>query len=254
VLTRKEIDKLTETAKGIGAKGLAWIRLTDEGVSSSFGKFVSEDVMNEILKKAEAEKGDVILIVADKKSTALSVLGHLRNETARKLDIIPDRYNFLWITEFPFFEYDEESGQYVAMHHPFTSPMDECLEYLETDKSKVKAKAYDLVLNGIELSSGSIRITDPELQSRIFSLLGLSKEEAQAKFGYLLDAFRYGAPPHGGMGIGFDRLLMQMLKAESLRDVVAYPKLKDGTEPMTDCPAVVDENQLKELGLKIDLS
>ena len=132
--------------------------------------------------------------------------------------------------------------------------MDECLEYLETDKSKVKAKAYDLVLNGIELSSGSIRITDPELQSRIFSLLGLSKEEAQAKFGYLLDAFRYGAPPHGGMGIGFDRLLMQMLKAESLRDVVAYPKLKDGTEPMTDCPAVVDENQLKELGLKIDLS
>ena len=254
VLTRKEIDKLTETAKGIGAKGLAWIRLTDEGVSSSFGKFVSEDVMNEILKKAEAEKGDVILIVADKKSTALSVLGHLRNETARKLDIIPDRYNFLWITEFPFFEYDEESGQYVAMHHPFTSPLDECLEYLETDKSKVKAKAYDLVLNGIELSSGSIRITDPELQSRIFSLLGLSKEEAQAKFGYLLDAFRYGAPPHGGMGIGFDRLLMQMLKAESLRDVVAYPKLKDGTEPMTDCPAVVDENQLKELGLKIDLS
>lgn len=253
-LTRKEIDKLTETAKGIGAKGLAWIRLTDEGIASSFGKFISEDTMNAILARSQAEKGDVILIVADKKSTALSVLGYLRNETAKKLELITDAYNFLWITEFPFFDFDEETQQYVAMHHPFTSPMDESLPYLETDKARVKAKAYDLVLNGIELSSGSIRITNPELQSRIFSLLGLSNEEAQAKFGYLLDAFKYGAPPHGGMGIGFDRLLMQMLRVESLRDVVAYPKLKDGTEPMTDCPATVDEKQLKELGLRIDLS
>lgn len=253
-LTRKEIDKLTETAKGIGAKGLAWIRLTDEGIASSFGKLISEDTMNAILACSQAEKGDVILIVADKKSTALSVLGYLRNETAKKLELITDAYNFLWITEFPFFDFDEETQQYVAMHHPFTSPMDESLPYLETDKARVKAKAYDLVLNGIELSSGSIRITNPELQSRIFSLLGLSNEEAQAKFGYLLDAFKYGAPPHGGMGIGFDRLLMQMLRVESLRDVVAYPKLKDGTEPMTDCPATVDEKQLKELGLRIDLS
>lgn len=253
-LTRKEIDKLTETAKGIGAKGLAWIRLTDEGIASSFGKLISEDTMNAILARSQAEKGDVILIVADKKSTALSVLGYLRNETAKKLELITDAYNFLWITEFPFFDFDEETQQYVAMHHPFTSPMDESLPYLETDKARVKAKAYDLVLNGIELSSGSIRITNPELQSRIFSLLGLSNEEAQAKFGYLLDAFKYGAPPHGGMGIGFDRLLMQMLRVESLRDVVAYPKLKDGTEPMTDCPATVDEKQLKELGLRIDLS
>lgn len=253
-LTRKEIDKLTETAKGIGAKGLAWIRLTDEGIASSFGKLISEDTMNAILARSQAEKGDVILIVADKKSTALSVLGYLRNETAKKLELITDAYNFLWITEFPFFDFDEETQQYVAMHHPFTSPMDESLPYLETDKARVKAKAYDLVLNGIELSSGSIRITNPKLQSRIFSLLGLSNEEAQAKFGYLLDAFKYGAPPHGGMGIGFDRLLMQMLRVESLRDVVAYPKLKDGTEPMTDCPATVDEKQLKELGLRIDLS
>ena len=253
-LTRKEIDKLTETAKGIGAKGLAWIRLTDEGIASSFGKLISEDTMNAILARSQAEKGDVILIVADKKSTALSVLGYLRNETAKKLELITDAYNFLWITEFPFFDFDEETQQYVAMHHPFTSPMDESLPYLETDKARVKAKAYDLVLNGIELSSGSIRITNPELQSRIFSLLGLSNEEAQAKFGYLLDAFKYGAPPHGGMGIGFDRLLMQMLRVESLRYVVAYPKLKDGTEAMTDCPATVDDKQLKELGLRIDLS
>ena len=249
--SRKEIDKLTDMAKGIGAKGLAWIRMTPDGMASSFAKFMTEDEMNAILKKADAKTGDVILIVADrKKSLVLSVLGALRCEAARKLDIIKPGYNFLWITEFPFFDWDEDAQQYVAMHHPFTSPMDECLPYLETDKAAVKAKAYDLVLNGIELSSGSIRITNPELQDRMFRLLGLSEEEANEKFGFLLGAFKYGAPPHGGMGIGLDRLVMQMIGAESLRDVIAFPKLKDATEPMTDCPSPVDKEQLDVLGIE----
>ena len=252
-LSRKERDKLTEHAKGIGAKGLAWVRLTDDGIASSFGKFISEEKMNEIIAKAGAEKGDVILIVADaRKTLALTTLGTLRNEVAKRLNIIKDGYNLLWIVEFPFFDWDDETQTWVAMHHPFTAPLDECLPYLESDKGAVRAKAYDLVLNGIELSSGSIRITDPELQSKIFELLGLSDEEAHQKFGYLLDAFRFGPPPHGGMGIGLDRLVMQMLGAESLRDVIAYPKLKDATEAMTECPSPVDDDQLKLLGLSIN--
>ena len=253
-LTRKEIDKLTDAAKGVGAKGLAWVRMNEDGTfSSSFAKFLTEDEMKAVLAKADAQAGDVVLIVGDgKNSTVLSVLGALRQTVAKKLDIIPEgQYNLLWITEFPFFDWDEELGQFVAMHHPFTAPMDECLEYLETDKAKVRAKAYDLVLNGIELCSGSIRITNPELQSRIFSLLGLSDEEAHSKFGYLLDAFKYGAPPHGGMGIGLDRLIMQMLGCESLRDVIAYPKVQNASEPMTDCPADVDGVQLTDLGIAI---
>lgn len=254
-LSRKEIDKLTDLAKGIGAKGLAWVRLNDDGVSSSFGKFISEEKMNEILARADAKTGDVIFIIGDTNSThVMSILGALRSEVAKKLDIIPkEKYNLLWITEFPFFDWDEDLGTFVAMHHPFTAPMDECIPYLETDKANVRAKAYDLVLNGIELSSGSIRITDPELQSRIFDLLGLSKEEAYQKFGYLLDAFKFGPPPHGGMGIGLDRLCMQMLRCETLRDVVAYPKIKDATEPMTSCPSAVDSDQLAELGIKVDI-
>ncbi|MCR5484617.1 MAG: aspartate--tRNA ligase [Clostridiales bacterium] len=254
VLTRKEIDKLTETVKGIGAKGLAWTKINDDGTSSSsFAKFLSDDVNKAIAEKAGAENGDVIFIVGDKKnSIVLSVLGALRQTLAKKLDIIPEVvYNLLWITEFPFFDWDEEIGQFVAMHHPFTSPMDECLPYLETDKANVRAKAYDAVLNGIELSSGSIRITDPALQKRIFTLLGLSDEEAYSKFGYLLDAFRYGAPPHGGMGIGLDRLVMQMLGCESLRDVIAYPKVQNASEPMTECPASVDKAQLDDLGIEL---
>ncbi len=254
-LSRKEIDKLTDLAKGIGAKGLAWVRLNEDGASSSFGKFISEEKMNEILARADAKTGDVILIIGDTNSThVMSILGALRSEVAKKLDIIPkEKYNLLWITEFPFFDWDEDLGTFVAMHHPFTAPMDECIPYLETDKANVRAKAYDLVLNGIELSSGSIRITDPELQSRIFDLLGLSKEEAYQKFGYLLDAFKFGPPPHGGMGIGLDRLCMQMLRCETLRDVVAYPKIKDATEPMTSCPSAVDSDQLAELGIKVDI-
>ena len=251
VLTRKEIDKLAESAKGSGAKGLAWIRLHEGNMACSFKKFMTEAEMQAILDRMQAEDGDVILIVADKKTNlALSVLGALRKEVAEKLDMIPaGKYNLLWITEFPFFEFDEDSGEWLAMHHPFTAPLEECLPYLESDKANVRAKAYDLVLNGIELSSGSIRITDPELQSRIFDLLGLTKEEAYEKFGYLLDAFKYGAPPHGGMGIGLDRLCMQMLEVDSLRDVVAYPKVQNASEPMTECPAKVDDVQLTDLGI-----
>ncbi len=252
-LTRKEIDKLTEYVRGIGAKGLAFARLMPDGLASSFAKFLTEDEMNALLQKAGAETGDVVLIVADtKKNSVLSVLGALRQEVAKKLDIIPtDKYNLLWITEFPFFEWDEDAQTFVAMHHPFTSPMDECLEYLETDKAQVRAKAYDLVLNGVELSSGSIRITDPVLQKRMFTLLGLSDEEAYEKFGFLTDAFKFGPPPHGGMGIGLDRLVMQMIGAESLRDVIAFPKLQNASEPMTECPSPVDNIQLDELGITI---
>lgn len=253
-LSRKEIDKLTDSVKGNGAKGLAWARIAEDGtVSSSFAKFITEDELKAILDKAGAEAGDVVLIIGDvKNSIVFNALGALRQDVAKRLDIIPEgQYNLLWITEFPFFDWDEDSKTWVAMHHPFTAPMDECLEYLETDKAKVRAKAYDLVLNGIELSSGSIRITNPELQSRIFTLLNLTQEEAYAKFGYLLDAFRYGAPPHGGMGIGLDRLVMQMLGCDSLRDVVAYPKVQNASEPMTGCPAEVDDLQLDELGIKL---
>ena len=252
-LTRKEIDKLTEFVRGIGAKGLAFARLMPDGLASSFAKFLTEDEMTALLNKAGAETGDVVLIVADtKKNSVLSVLGALRQEVAKKLDIIPtDKFNLLWITEFPFFEWDEDAQTFVAMHHPFTSPMDECLEYLETDKAQVRAKAYDLVLNGVELSSGSIRITDPALQKRMFSLLGLSDEEAYEKFGFLTDAFKFGPPPHGGMGIGLDRLVMQMIGADSLRDVIAFPKLQNASEPMTECPSPVDTLQLDELGIAV---
>ena len=251
-LSRKEIDKLTEMVKGIGGKGLAFIRMTDEGVSSSFGKFLSEEEMQRILDAAGAEQGDVVLIVADTvKKHVLTTLGAVRLELANKLEIPRSGYNLLWITEFPFFEWDEETEQWLAMHHPFTAPLDECIPYLDNAPEKVFAKAYDLVLNGIELASGSIRITDPELQGHMFHALGLSDEEAQQKFGFLTDAFRYGAPPHGGMGIGLDRLVMQMLGAPTLRDVIAYPKVQNMTELMTDCPAEVDKTQLDDLGIAV---
>ncbi len=249
--TRKNIDRLTESAKGIGAKGLAWIRMTDDGIASSFAKFMSEDEMNAIITRCGAEKGDVIVIVADKNKVTLPTLGALRLEMANKLDIIPkDEYNLVWITEFPFFEYNEETQNWDAMHHPFTAPLDECIEYLESDPGKVRAKAYDLVMNGTEMSSGSIRITNPELQKKMFKALGLSDEEAQEKFGFLTDAFKYGAPPHGGMGIGLDRLCMIMLKCDSLRDVIAFPKMQNARDLMSESPAPCDEQQLKELGLK----
>ncbi len=252
VLTRKEVDKLTEYIKGIGGKGLAYIRWTEDTPTASFAKFMTPEEMDALLAKAGMKKGDVLLIIADTNtSKILPQLGALRTLVSDKTGIEKKGIGLLWITEFPFFEYDEESGEWLAMHHPFTSPLDECLDYLETDKSKVRAKAYDLVLNGIELSSGSIRITNPALQSRIFDLLGLSKEEAYEKFGYLLDAFRFGPPPHGGMGIGLDRLCMQLLGCESLRDVIAYPKVQNASELMTMCPAPVDGKALDELGLTV---
>ena len=252
VLTRKEIDKLTEHARGIGAKGLAFIRWMPEGINCSFGKFMTEDEMKAILERAGAKEGDVVLFVADaKNSIVLGTLGALRLMVADKLGVERKGYQLLWITEFPFFDWDEDNECWVAMHHPFTSPLDECLDYLETDKSKVRAKAYDLVLNGVELASGSIRITDPELQSRMFDMLGLSEEEAHLKFGFLLDAFQYGAPPHGGMGLGLDRLVMQMLNLKNLRDVVPFPKVQNASELMSNCPSEVSPEQLEELGIAI---
>ncbi len=251
-VSKKGIKKLTEEAKGIGAKGLAWVRV-DEEVSASFDKFVTPELLASIVERGGAEPGALILIIGDTNTKhVLSILGALRQTMAKKLDLIPEGlFNLLWIVEMPFFEFDEELGEWVAMHHPFTAPMDECLEYLESDKGSVRAQSYDLVLNGIELSSGSIRITDPELQARIFDLLGMSDEEAYEKFGFLLDAFQYGPPPHGGMGIGLDRLCMQMIGAETLRDVVAFPKTKDASEPMTSCPSPADAEQLEVLGLQL---
>ncbi len=249
-LTRKEIDKLTEHARGIGAKGLAWVRWTPDGVTSSFGKFLTEDEFAAVLKATGAEQGDVVLVVADaRKSLVLSVLGALRLEVANRLNIPREGLGLLWITEFPFFEWDDDTQTWVAMHHPFTAPLDECIPYLDSDPSRVYAKAYDLVLAGVELASGSIRITDPELQQKMFRALGLSDEESQTKFGFLTDAFRYGAPPHGGMALGLDRLVMQMLGAATLRDVVAYPKVQNMTELMTQCPSEVDAAQLIDLGI-----
>ena len=250
-LTRKEIDKLTEHVKGIGAKGLAFIRWVDDEPSCGFAKFLNDGVLESILERCGAEKGDVILIIADKNKVTLPVLGALRLMVAKQLDIIPDVYNFLWITEFPFFEYDEESNSWLAMHHPFTMPLDECIQYLDSDPSKVIAKAYDLVLNGTELSSGSIRITDYELQQKMFESLGLSDEEIEAKFGFLVEAYKYGAPTHGGMGIGLDRLAMIMCGCDSLRDVVAFPKVQNASELMSMAPGTVDKAQLDELGIAI---
>ncbi len=253
-LTRKEIDKLTEYVRGIGAKGLAYVRWVDDAPNCSFAKFMAEGELEAILKELGCEKGDVALIVADKNKVTLPVLGALRLKVAKQLDIIPEGFNFLWITEFPFFEYNEDTQHWDAMHHPFTMPLDECLEYLETNPEKVFAKAYDLVLNGTELCSGSIRITDYELQEKMFAALGLTQEEIAAKFGFLVDAYKYAAPPHGGMGIGLDRLTMLICGAESLRDVVAFPKIKDASELMSDCPSVVDDKQLEELHIKTVLS
>ena len=251
-LTRKEIDKLTDFVKGVGAKGLAWIRMTPEGMTSSFAKFMKEDEMTAILEKTGAKQGDVVMIIADTNNThVLTSLGALRTETSNRLGIEKKGIGLLWITEFPFFEYNEETGSWDAMHHPFTAPLDECIEYLESDKGAVRAKAYDLVLNGIELSSGSIRITNPDLQKRMFNLLGLTDDEISEKFGFLTEAFKYGAPPHGGMGIGLDRLTMQLLGCDSLRDVIAFPKVQNAMELMTMCPAKVDDKALDDLGIAV---
>ena len=252
VLTRKEIDKLTEMVRGIGAKGLAFVRWVDEKPSCSFAKFLAEGELESILAKIGCQQGDVALIVADKNKITLPVLGALRLQVAKQLDIIPEnQFNFLWITEFPFFEWDDESNTWLAMHHPFTMPMDDCIQYLDSAPEKVIAKAFDLVLNGTELSSGSIRITDYELQQKMFQSLGLTDEEIEAKFGFLVEAYKYGAPPHGGLGIGLDRLAMVMLQAESLRDVVAFPKVQNASELMSACPSTVDKESLDVLGIAV---
>ena len=249
--TRKEIDKLTEHAKGIGAKGLAYIRWADEP-NCSFKKFLGEGQQEKLLADLGAEKGDLILICADKDKVVLPTLGALRLICGKRLDLIPDdTYNFVWITEMPFFEWDEENETWVAMHHPFTMPMEECLEYLDSDPGSVRAKAWDLVLNGTELSSGSMRITDPALQQKMFEALGMTDEEIEAKFGFLVDAYRYASPPHGGMGIGLDRIAMIICGADSLRDVTAFPKVQNASELMSGCPSVVDEKQLEELSIAI---
>ena len=251
VYTRKEIDKLTEYVRGIGAKGLAYVRWVDEP-NASFKKFMTEDELRAIYERLGAEKGDVILIVADKNSTVLSTLGALRLKIAKRLEIIPDEFKFLWIVDFPFFEKDEETGEWIAMHHPFTMPKEECIQYLDTDPSKVIAKAFDLTLNGVELSSGSMRITDYELQQKMFRALKLTDEEIEAKFGFLVEAYKYGAPPHGGMGIGLDRITMLMCKADNLRDVTAFPKVQNASELMSACPSPVDQESLDVLGISVN--
>ena len=249
--TRKEIDKLVEHAKGIGAKGLAYIRWADEP-NCSFKKFLGDGDLEKICAAVDAHEGDLVLICADKTKTVLSTLGALRLICAKKLDVIPeDKYNFLWITEMPFFEFDEENNTWVAAHHPFTMPMEECIEYLDTDPANVRAKSWDLVLNGTELSSGSMRITDYALQQRMFEALGMTDEEIKAKFGFLVDAYRYASPPHGGMGIGLDRIAMIMCKADSLRDVTAFPKVQNASELMSECPSPVDKANLDVLGISV---
>ena len=251
VYTRKEIDKLVDHAKGIGAKGLAYIRWADEP-NCSFKKFLADGELEKICSAVDAHEGDLVLICADKAKTVLSTLGAIRLICGKKLDVIPeDKYNFLWITEMPFFEFDDESNTWVAAHHPFTMPMEECLGYLDTDQANVRAKAWDLVLNGTELSSGSMRITDYELQQKMFEALGMSDDEIQAKFGFLVDAYHYGAPPHGGMGIGLDRIAMIMCKADSLRDVTAFPKVQNASELMSECPSPVDDESLEVLGISV---
>ena len=251
-LTRKEIDKLTEHARGIGAKGLAYIRWADEAPNCSFAKFLTPEELQAILEAGKMEQGDVMLIVADKNKVTLPTLGALRNILGKKLNLIPEgAFNFLWVVEFPFFEWNEETNHWDAMHHPFTMPLQECLEYLESDPGKVRAECYDMVLNGTELLSGSIRITDWQLQERMFKVLGLTPEDIEKKFGFLVDAYKYGAPPHGGSGMGLDRLAMVMSGADSLRDVVAFPKVQNASELMSQCPTPVSAADLAVLGIAV---
>jgi aspartyl-tRNA synthetase len=251
-LTRKEIDKLTEHAKGIGAKGLAYVRWVEDAPNCSFAKFMTEQELADIYAAVGLEKGDVLLICADKDKVVLPTLGALRQIVAKKLELIPEgKFNFLWITEFPFFEWNEDTQHWDAMHHPFTMPLEECLPALESDPGSVRAKAYDMVLNGTELLSGSIRITDWQLQEKMFAALGLTAEDIEKKFGFLVDAYKYGAPPHGGSGMGLDRLAMVMCGADSLRDVIAFPKVQNASELMSQCPAPADQAALEDLGITV---
>ena len=251
--SRKEIDSLTEFVKSYRAKGLAWLKWAESGeISSSYAKFLTEEENEAIKAAVGAEAGDLVLIVADKNSVVFDSLGALRCECAKRLGMLdPFDFKFLWVTEFPLLEYSEEDGRYYAKHHPFTAPMDEDLQYIDSDPGRVRAKAYDIVLNGTELGGGSIRIYDSAIQSKMFEVLGLTPEEAKEKFGYLLEAFRYGVPPHGGLAFGLDRLVTLLLGLEDIRDVIAFPKVQNASELMTKCPSEPDANALAELSLAI---
>ncbi|MFC1477555.1 aspartate--tRNA ligase [candidate division KSB1 bacterium] len=251
-VSRRIVDELTDYARGEGAKGLVALKVTEDGLQGGAAKFLEEDVCAGIVETMEAAPGDLLLIVADEKETALQVMGNLRLHVIKKFEIPPETdYSILWVTDFPLFEYDEESRRYTSMHHPFTMPNLDDLEYLETDPLKVRSRGYDIVLNGYEVGGGSIRIHRPDLQQKIFSFLGIDEEKARQKFGFLLEAFDYGAPPHGGIALGLDRIVMIFADAASIRDVIAFPKTNRAFSPMDETPSEVDEEQLEELGLKI---
>lgn len=253
-LTRKTLDSLTEYVKTYRAKGMAWIVLEEGNLRSQITKFLTEEEINNIIKMSGAEVGDGILIVADKNEVVYDALGNLRLEVARRFDLIDkSKFNFLWVTEFPLFEYSEEEDRYVSKHHPFTSPMDEDVELLDTDKAKARAKAYDIILNGTEIGGGSLRIYNSELQQKMFEALGFTKEEAWDRFGFLMEAFKYGTPPHGGLAYGLDRLVMIMAGCDSIRDVIAFPKVQTASELMVNSPDFVEEKQLDELSIKTDV-
>lgn len=250
---RKDIDRLGEFVKTYRAKGLAYIQLKEEGVKTALSKFLSEGEITSIIERTEAKTGDLILIVADKDEVVFQSLGALRLDLAKKYGLLEgaEEFKFAWVTEFPLLERDEEAGRFVALHHPFTSPMEEDLHLLDTDPGKARAKAYDMVLNGEELGGGSIRIHDSKLQEKMFSLLGFTKEQAWERFGFLLEAFKYGPPPHGGLAFGMDRLVMFLAGTENIKDVIAFPKNQNAFDPMSEAPNIVDEVQLQELGIEI---
>ncbi len=252
-MPRKKIDKLVSFAKDYGAKGLAYIAIQEDGtVKSSFAKFMSEEEMQNLIKAMDGENGDLLLFAADKNKVVWDVLGALRLELARQLDLLDkNEYKFLWITEFPLLEWSDEQNRYTAMHHPFTMPMEEDWQYIDTDPGRVRAKAYDITLNGNEIGGGSIRIHQNDIQEKMFEVLGFTKEEAYRQFSFLLDAFKYGVPPHAGLAYGLDRLVMLMAKVDSIRDVMAFPKVKDASCLMTNAPSQADDKQLAELGLEI---
>lgn len=254
-MPRKKIDALVDFAKGYGAKGLAYLCVEEDGgYKSSFAKFMTPEELDALVRAMNGEKGDLLLFAADKTSIVWSVLGALRLELAKQMGLIDDnKFNFLWITEFPLLEWNEEADRFVAMHHPFTMPMDEDLQYLDSEPGRVRAKAYDIVLNGVELGGGSVRIFQNEIQEKMFEVLGFEKEDAYSRFGFLLNAFKYGVPPHAGLAYGLDRLVMLLVKAESIRDVMAFPKIKDASCLMTNAPDAVDEAQLDELCIAFHL-
>ena len=252
-MPRKKIDALVEYAKGFGAKGLAYAAIGEDGsVKSSFAKFMTEEEMAALVSAMDGKPGDLLLFAADKNKVVYDVLGNLRLELARQLDLLKkDDFKFLWVTEFPLLEYSEEENRFVAMHHPFTMPMEEDLQYIDTDPGRVRAKAYDIVLNGVEMGGGSVRIHQADIQSKMFEVLGFTQERANEQFGFLLEAFKYGVPPHAGLAYGLDRMVMLMVGADSIRDVIAFPKVKDASCLMTEAPSPVDEKQLKELGIEV---